>query len=190
MRSGLRFSRSWNEPEYLPEFESLGNPIRIGLVADTHRRNPKRGLPEGLLAGLEGCNLIFHAGDISERWVLDMLAEVAPVRAVVGNNDSFELLKELPEERIFISGNHRIGLLHGYSDMAKRATTAKVWTLERMRGVVDCAVYGHSHQPEVTEREGLLMVNPGSPTDFRWARGPTYGILEIGEAIRARLIEL
>ncbi len=174
----------------MPEFEALANPIRIGLVADTHRRNPKRGLPPALLDGLTGCDLIFHAGDISERWVLETLAEVAPVRAVIGNNDSFELLKELPEERYFVSGSHRIGLLHGYSDMAKRATTAKVWTLDRMRGVVDCAVYGHSHQPEVSEREGLLMVNPGSPTDFRWAKGPTYGILEVGEDIRARLIEL
>lgn len=174
----------------MPESENLANPIRIGLVADTHRRNPKRGLPQALLDGLDGCDLIFHAGDVSERWVLEVLAEVAPVRAVIGNNDSFDLLKELPEERFFVSGSHRIGLLHGYSDMARRATTAKAWTLERMCGLVDCAVYGHSHQPEVMERQGLLMVNPGSPTDFRWAKGPTYGILEIGEAIRARLIEL
>ncbi len=174
----------------MPEFETLAHPIRIGLVADTHRRNPKRGLPQALLDGLDGCDLIFHAGDISERWVIEMLVKIAPVRAVVGNNDSFELLKFLPEECYFMSGSHRIGLLHGYSDMAKRATTAKVWTLERMRGVVDCAVYGHSHQPEVTERDGLLMVNPGSPTDFRWAKGPTYGIIEVGDTIQARLIEL
>ena len=174
----------------MPAFETLANPIRIGLVADTHRRNPRRGLPAALLDGLAGCDLIFHAGDISERWVLETLSEVAPVRAVVGNNDSFELVRELPEERFFVSGSHRIGLLHGYSDMATRAVTAKVWTLDRMRWLVDCAVYGHSHQPEITEREGMLMVNPGSPTDFRWAKGPTYGILEIGEVIRARLIDL
>jgi putative phosphoesterase len=174
----------------LPEFEALENPIRIGLVADTHRRNEQRGLPDRLLIGLASCDLIFHAGDISEKWVLDSLEAVAPVRAVVGNNDSFELLKRLPEERYFVSGSHRIGLLHGFSDGAKRSRTARQWTIERMRGVVDCAVYGHSHQPEIVERDGLLMVNPGSPTDFRWAKGPTYGILEIGEAIRARLIEL
>lgn len=174
----------------MPEFERLANPIRIGLVADTHRRKQQRGLPRRLLDGLDGCDLIFHAGDISEGWVLQLLEEIAPVRAVVGNNDSFALLTSLPEERLFVSGRYRIGLLHGYSDTATRATTAKVWTLERMRGVVDCAVYGHSHQPEIAERDGLLMVNPGSPTDFRWAKGPTYGILEVGEAIRARLVEL
>ncbi len=174
----------------MQEFEILQHPIRIGLVADTHRRNPARGLPQVLLDQFDGCDLIFHAGDITERWVLDELEQIAPVHAVIGNNDSFELLKALPEERHFMSGPHRIGLLHGYSDMAKRATTAKVWTLDRMSGVVDCAVYGHSHQPEIAERDGLLMVNPGSPTDHRWAKGPTCGILDVGEVIRARLIEL
>ena len=39
----------------MPEFETLAHPIRIGLVADTHRRNPKRGLPQALLDGLDGC---------------------------------------------------------------------------------------------------------------------------------------
>lgn len=175
---------------YLPEFERLQHPIRIGLVSDTHRRNPAKGLPQSLLGNLAGCDLIFHAGDISENWVLDALRQIAPVRAVTGNNDSFELLKELPEERHFVSGGHRIGLLHGYSDMATRAMTAKAWTLDRMRGIVDCAVYGHSHLPEIAERDGLLMVNPGSPTDYRWAKGPTCGILDVGEMIRARLIEL
>ncbi|MEX1159164.1 MAG: metallophosphoesterase family protein [Thermomicrobiales bacterium] len=174
----------------MPEFEALAHPIRIGLLADTHRRNPKRGLPQGLLDALAGSELIIHAGDISERWVLEILEQIAPVRAVVGNNDSFELLRELPEERFFVSGRHRIGLLHGYSDMATRAVTAKAWTLDRMRGVVDCAVYGHSHQPEIAQRDGLLMVNPGSPTDFRWAKGPTCGILDVGEVLRARLIDL
>jgi putative phosphoesterase len=172
----------------LREFEQLSWPCRIGLVADTHLVRPHP-LPERLVEGLAACDLIFHAGDINREWVIVALARVAPVRAVVGNNDA-GLERMLPEERYFQCGEHRIGLLHGWSPNASRPVTAKVWTMERMRGVVDCAVYGHSHRAEVAQREGLLMVNPGSPTQPRWAPRPTYGILEVRDGISARIVAL
>jgi predicted phosphodiesterase len=52
-------------------------------------------------------------------------------------------------------------------------------------------VFGHSHVPLLEDEGGLLMVNPGSPTDRR--RMPTYtmGVLELGAGrARAQLVDL
>jgi putative phosphoesterase len=172
----------------MPEFESLPNPVRIGLVSDTHRADPKRPLPLKLLDGLVGCDVIFHGGDIVAGWVLDALREIAPVYAVRGNNDWRPELRDLPDVLFFRSGHAKIGLLHGDSDDLR--VTARQHTLGQMRGVVDCAVYGHSHRPEVKEYDGLLLVNPGSPTDPRWAPTRTYGLLVVDDVPRAEIVEV
>lgn len=171
----------------MPEFERVDGPITIGVVGDTHRSSrSRRPLPQELREGLEACSLIFHTGDVNARWVLDELAAIAPVHAVAGNNDEDELLRELPLERYFEVGTLKVGLIHGHHPRL----TARQYTYDRMRGVVDCVVYGHSHQPEVEEREGLLMVNPGSPTQKRFAPHSTFAMLTIDEEIHARIVRI
>ena len=175
----------------MPAFEVLPFPARIGLVADTHLVRP-RPLPAALLDGLEGCDLIFHAGDISRAWVLERLNALAPVHAVYGNNDDGdpELMRTLSFERYFRCGPHRIGLIHGHHHAGAPRVTARTYVVDRMRGVVDVVVYGHSHRPMIEERDGLLMVNPGSPTQPRWAPRPTWGVLAVEDEVRATLIDL
>jgi len=175
----------------LPEYEVLRHPARIGLVADTHLVM-QRPLPPALLDGLATCDIIFHAGDILRPWVLERLDAIAPTYAVYGNGDEDEpeLMRTLPFERYFRCGEHRIGLIHGHHHAGRSRMTAREYAYDRMRGVVDWAVYGHSHRPLIEQRNGLWMMNPGSPTQPRWAPGPTWGVLEIGERIQARLIDL
>lgn len=171
----------------MPEFEQLAFPLRIGVVADTHRSSRNaRALPVALLRGLEGCDLVLHAGDVNAPWVLRELEKIAPVRAVRGNNDELPLSNDLPLELYFQSGNVTLGLMHGHSGRR----TARENTLNAMRGVVDVAIYGHSHIPEVVEREGLLMVNPGSPTQKRYQPQHTFAIVSLAEEVRARVIVL
>jgi hypothetical protein len=162
--------------------------VRIGLVSDTHRVNPATRLPAALLRSLVGCDFIFHAGDVNVAWVLETLERVAPVRTVFGNNDSDELRSSLPRVLYFRSGPFSLGLIHGHVDTGRQ--TAWQHTLATMRGVVDCAIYGHSHRPEITTRDGLLMVNPGSPTQPRYHRIPTYAILEVRDELRPALHDL
>lgn len=169
----------------MPRFEHLEAPIRIGLVSDTHRSSRNiRPLPAALLEGLEGCDLIFHAGDVNAPWVLDSLEQLAPVRAVVGNNDELPLVQALPLELFFKVDDVSIGLMHGHHPRL----TARQNTLDRMRGLVDVAVYGHSHVPEIAEYDGLLMVNPGSPTQKRYQPNATFAILSVGDTAHAKLI--
>jgi len=66
--------------------------MTIGVISDTH------GLvrPEAA-AALQGVDLIVHAGDIGKPAVLDALRDIAPVRAIRGNNDTAPWAMSLPE---------------------------------------------------------------------------------------------
>ncbi len=86
-------------PDSLPQFEVIEIPVRIGLVADTHRRSgAPADLPPDLLRDLGGCDLILHAGDFNSMAVIDELQSVAPVRGVYGNNDELEVVRSTAEE--------------------------------------------------------------------------------------------
>jgi uncharacterized protein len=55
---------------------------------------------------------------------------------------------------------------------------------------VDAIVFGHSHQPMSMKRDGILMFNPGSPVAGRGGQGNTYGILELGDKINAKIVRM
>lgn len=57
-------------------------PMRIGLIADTH--NLLR--PEAL-AALQGVDHLIHAGDIGGPHILAELQRIAPLSVMRGNND-------------------------------------------------------------------------------------------------------
>jgi hypothetical protein len=126
-----------------------------------------------MLDGLHGCDLILHAGDVTEDWVLELLEAIAPLRVVAGNGDA--RMPGLPTTLYFRFGEHTVGLMHGHLG----GGTARESAFNAMHGCVDCVVYGHSHRPEIVTREGLLMVNPGSPSRRRWAPRHSYGILRV-----------
>jgi hypothetical protein len=161
--------------------------MRLGLVADTHR--PSRlpvFLPSELLRGLAGCDLILHLGDFNSLPVLERLRELGPVLGVYGNNDDAELIALLPRERYLQIGAWKLGMLHGHEGPG----VAREVALREMKDRVDCVVYGHSHWPDNTRREGLLMVNPGSPTQRRRAPARTFAIMTVDDEIAVTHIEL
>jgi putative phosphoesterase len=131
----------------------------IGLIADTH------GLlrPEAV-AALEGCGHIVHAGDIGTRTgdaagVLDALARMAPLTVVRGNNDRAGWASSIPWTADIEFDGVRIHVLHILGELAIDPAAAEV----------NVVVSGHSHQPRVETRNGVLFVNPGSagPRRFR-----------------------
>ena len=150
--------------------------LRIGLISDTH------GLlrPEAT-AFLAGSDHIVHAGDVGEPAILDALAAIAPVTAIRGNVDTDGWADRLPETARVTLGGVAIHVLHdlGALDVEPRAHGIRV------------VVYGHSHQPAVAERDGVLYVNPGSagPRRFRLPIAAAELIVE-GTAVSARIQEL
>jgi len=120
---------------------------RVGLISDTH------GLlrPEAR-AFLEGCDRIVHGGDIGNPDILEQLAALAPLTAVRGNNDHGSWADELAETELVRVGKILIYVIHDIAQL----------DIDPRAEGVHAVVSGHSHLPSVTEREGVLYVNPGS----------------------------
>ena len=66
--------------------------MRLGLIADTHGW-----LRPEVFEVFRDVDLILHAGDVGPPDLLTELQAVAPVTAVWGNTDGFELRGTLPE---------------------------------------------------------------------------------------------
>lgn len=164
----------------------------VAVLSDTHvARAEVEPLLERLAPQLAGVDAIIHAGDVGAVELLDELERLAPVHAVAGNMDGGQVLARLPERRILELEGHRIGLMHGWGapgDLPQRVRASFLgtdWAPE-----VELAIFGHSHQPLFTRLEGVLLLNPGSPTDRRWAPYRSLAHLEIGAELCGRIIRL
>jgi len=119
-------------------------------------------------------DLIVHLGDVNTRSVLDDLAEIAPLIAVIGNNDDDELQYMLESSVTFTVGRFTFAALHGHGGRSARSEAT-----ERLAGKVDCAMFGHSHNPLIENVAGTIMFNPGSPTDRRWFEHFGIGLIRV-----------
>jgi putative phosphoesterase len=122
-------------------------PLRIGLVSDTHDL-----LRPEVLDYLRGSDHILHAGDLCGEAVLQALAHVAPLTAVRGNNDRGAWAQQLREREVLRLGGATLLVVHDIADLRRAPDTAGAGTV----------ITGHSHQPRIEQREGVLYVNPGS----------------------------
>ena len=154
------------------------------VLADTHIPRRAKGLPEGLLPYLEEADLILHAGDLLDPVLLDELALYAPIRAVRGNVDPPEV--DLPETLEFVFGGAKVAMIH---DSGRKEGRRK--RLARRFPEARVVVFGHSHVPFLEDEDGLLLLNPGSPTDKRRQPEHTFALLRAeGESVRAEILAL
>jgi putative phosphoesterase len=177
--------------------------VKIGVLSDTHLssisgiissvkhilRNKRTIDDLRKLIGhhFRGIDLIIHAGDFVELAVLEMLQEFAPVEAVQGNMDTTEIRAALPEKNILQVEDFTIGITHGNG--------GPQGILERVRAYfkdedVDAIIFGHTHHPINEIREGILLFNPGSPTDRIFAPYNALGILELSDKIEGKIIRV
>jgi uncharacterized protein len=149
---------------------------RIGVISDTH------GLlrPEALEA-LKGSELIIHAGDIGEPEVLSALKTIAPVLAIRGNNDREAWARKIPDILSINVNGAGLYVIHNANELE-----------------VDPAAYGflavisgHSHNPLITRRRGVMFLNPGSAGPRRFKLPVTIARLILGRGkVYGRIIQL
>jgi putative phosphoesterase len=157
--------------------------VRLGIIADTH------GLlrPEVFEAFAE-VDHILHAGDVGPAALLDELAALAPVTAVYGNTDGYELRSRLPQvARVELDG-FTIVITHG--DQFGSPTPEKLHTAFPDAEIL---VFGHTHRPLLTLVDVVVTVmNPGGAGARRFGLPPSVGIMELEAGIppRARLLPL
>ena len=146
------------------------------MISDTH------GLlrPEAVEA-LEGSALILHAGDVGDPEILTALEEIAPVTAVRGNMDRSAWAHELPETEVVDVGGIHLYMLHDLSSIS----------LDPVAAGFSVVVSGHTHEPAVEWKDGVLYLNPGSAGARRSRLPVTVAALDIHEdTLEANVIHL
>lgn len=154
-------------------------PIRIGLISDTH----------GLLRPqvhevFAGVSRILHAGDVCSDTILVELGLIAPTQAVFGNcDDPWD--PSLREALDLTVGGLRIHVQHGHElGRPRPAQVAESYD-------ADVCVYGHTHKQVIERVDGRLIINPGAAGPRRFDLKPCVAILTIANgAAGAELIEL
>ncbi|MDD5289260.1 MAG: metallophosphoesterase family protein [Dehalococcoidales bacterium] len=167
--------------------------MRIGLISDTHVREPghRAGLstltaevlPIQVRDAFQGVDLILHAGDVYTLPVLDKLETVAPVLVSEGDDDPFEVVNDprVKHEQFLTIEGITIWVSH-YGRLAENF----------IGDLPDVIVFGHSHKSVIGHRDGALWINPGSPTfpGYEHIAG-SVAILTIKDGkVDARLIQL
>lgn len=156
---------------------------RVGVISDTH------GLVDDKLARLfEGVSLILHGGDVGSAQVLTRLSQIAPVRAVAGNNDTDPWAKELPAARVERIGQVPVLIVHELGSPQEPELKVQFLLQAENPRVV---VYGHSHKGELIEHDGRLFVNPGGAGKKRFKLLRSAALLEVdGASVRVKLHSL
>jgi len=176
--------------------------VRIGLISDTHIPEARPDLPKDIFKVFAGVDMILHAGDIHALEVLDWLEDIAPVFAVRGNGDVGDGTRPRPPDdprlnediQIIEAGGLRIGMRHsipwaGYAYYPTIESIMDRFFETRLDLIVVC----DTHVAEIEDRNGILVVNPGSPTlpNNTWAKPGTVALLDIVDGVpRPRIVQL
>lgn len=163
-------------PQARREPPASGRALRVGVLSDTH------GLMRlDALTALLGSDLLLHAGDIGAAAVLEALQAIAPLVAIRGNNDTQPWAADLPETAVHDTGAVRIFITHNRAQLA----------LDPRAAGFQVVVSGHSHQPLIEQRDGVLYVNPGSCGPRRFSLPVTVALLTIrGARVEAKIVDL
>jgi uncharacterized protein len=148
----------------------------IGVISDTH------GLlrPQAVKA-LSGVEFIIHAGDLGGPEVLARLTAIAPVQAVRGNTDKGDWARELPRNRVVAVDGVQLYVLHNLYELDLNPGAAGLAAV----------IYGHSHQPSLEPKDGVLYLNPGSAGPRRFSLPVTLALLRVtGAALQVEFIKL
>jgi putative phosphoesterase len=141
--------------------------MKIGILSDTHGL-----LRSEALSALQGVEHILHAGDIGDALILDQLRLIAPVTAVRGNIDRSGPCAKLPASEILELHRVTLYMLHDVHEL----------DLDPRAAGIQVVVSGHSHQPLIEWKRGVLYFNPGSVGPKRFSLPVSLGFLEVSGA--------
>jgi hypothetical protein len=157
--------------------------VRLGIISDTHGQ-----LRPEVLDVFSGVDRILHAGDVGSTDLLIELEALAPVTAVYGNVDGFDVRSRLTDMvELELDGMITV-VTHG--DQFGSPTPD---ALHQAFPNADIIVFGHTHRPllQLVDKTVTVM-NPGGAGPRRFGLAPSVGIMELEAGLppRARLVPL
>lgn len=157
--------------------------MRLGIISDTHGL-----LRPQVFDVFREVDHIFHAGDVGPLDLLTELEAIAPVTAVYGNTDGWEVRDRLPKVAEVELDGFRIVVTHG--DQFGSPTPERL--NEAFPGA-DILIFGHTHKPLLTLVDVVVTaMNPGGAGPRRFDLPASVGILELEVGIppRGRLVPI
>ena len=151
---------------------------KIGIISDTHIPSRQSKLPKKVFSAFKGVDMILHAGDFESASVADALEEIAPLKAVSGNMCWPEIHERFPPIQVFTIEKLTIGLTHGSGGPVDSQIRVKRLFSDHKPDII---VSGHTHTPNAEIKDGILFLNPGSPTDKRFAKTNSILLLIINK---------
>ena len=153
----------------------MSQPVRVAVLSDTHGM-----LRREVVAALQDCTHILHAGDIIRESDLDELRLYGSIYAVRGNNDRW--LEELGS----LAGILRFSIA-GVSFLM----THDPWDVPRNLEGVQVVVCGHTHHYREETIDGRLWLNPGSCGRARFGGDVTMAklLLQDGKILSVQRID-
>jgi len=165
---------------------------RIGLIADTHIPEARATLWPQVYDAFAGVDRIFHGGDVHDLALLDELEKVAPVYCARGNGEDgsggrpiqpedprVKYVWTMEIESLTVGLTHYVPVEDGPPGLTLDKFVARYWPEKRPHVIVS----GDSHTELIAEVDGILCVNPGSPTyphNYDTQYG-TIGFLELDD---------
>ena len=157
--------------------------MRLGIISDTHGM-----LRPEVFEVFAEVDHILHAGDIGRLDLLTELAAIAPVTAVYGNTDGWEVRHRVPpvvQRRI-----EGLDFVLQHGDQVGSPTPARLYAEYPEAEVI---IFGHTHRPLLSTIDRVVRVmNPGGAGQRRFDLPPSVGIMELEAGLppRARLVSL
>jgi len=152
-----------------------GSVVNIAVLSDTHGM-----LRREVVAELQDCSHIIHAGDIVKEMDLDELRMYGNIYVVRGNNDIWqEGLRDLAHVLRFTIAGVSFLMAHDRYD------------IPRDLNGVQAVIYGHSRRYSEEWIDGRLWLNPGSCGRSRFGSAVTMAKMKLqdGKIVNVRRID-
>ncbi|MEG0621123.1 MAG: metallophosphoesterase family protein [Raoultibacter sp.] len=148
----------------------------VGILSDTHGR-----LPVAVFAALEECDYLIHAGDIGAARILRELETIAPVYAVLGNNDYAEYGEAVGQFALPVIEGVRFIVAHYLQDI--QAALKGAGPVHPGDPLPQIGVYGHTHVPAILTGADAgctqALICPGSVAYPRGGSKPSVAKLTL-----------
>lgn len=145
------------------------------VISDTHGDTSNL---ESVLKRFDRLDMVFHLGDIEhdEDYIRSLVYQRCRCETLfVRGNMDFTCLEpseqtvEWAGQRIYMTHGHTLGVGYSYDRLLLKAKENQA----------NIAMFGHTHLPYLGEKDGILLLNPGSLSKPRQeGRLPAYAILE------------
>lgn len=146
--------------------------MKILVISDTHK-NISNVIK--VMNNIQHIDRIIHLGDnIIDAEDIESIYNI-PIDYVAGNCDFY--LDNYPIEKIINLYNNRIYITHGHLHKVK-------WEYDTIFAAgkeknVNVVLFGHTHKSFLSYNEDIIIMNPGSISQPRGDKTPTFGILDI-----------